>query len=339
MGVVLDVAYVGTLTRHASDYTNINEVPYGAEFLQQNQYVSAVKSGVSTYSTLNDNFFRPYPGVQHDQHATFQPDLQLHPLQVSATRRFNKSLEFGLAWTYSKNMDYSDSYNGSVAVYQNLRAWNYGPAATDQRHQVNINYQWSLPKASRVWSNFVTRGIMDGWMLSGLVRIGTGLPGMIGTSLTTTTNVTGGGDGSRAVLLCDPMHGAKKTFSSWFNTSCAVPAIAGHVWTPTSAATFVSTGAGNWSPKINFYQPGYPDFSTSLFKDWPFWEGKATARLRVETYNTFNHSEFNGVNATAPYTTSDQNQGTTNPLLASTYGQKTGTASPRYMQLALRISF
>jgi hypothetical protein len=111
------------------------------------------------------------------------------------------------------------------------------------------------------------------------------------------------------------------------------------VWTPTSPAAFVSTGAGSWSPKINFYQPGYPDFQTSLFKDWPVWEGKATVRLRVETYNTFNHAEFNGVNATAPYNTSDQNQSTTNPLLASTYGQKTGTASPRYMQLALRISF
>ncbi len=33
-GVVLDVAYVGTFTKHESDYTNINEVPYGAEFLQ-----------------------------------------------------------------------------------------------------------------------------------------------------------------------------------------------------------------------------------------------------------------------------------------------------------------
>jgi hypothetical protein len=329
--VVLDVAYVGTFTKHASDYTNINEVPYGAEFLFSHQ---------SSGGTLPDNFFRPYPGLSTINMQYFNLTSNYNSLQVSATRRFNKGLEFGLAWTYSKNMDYTDSYNGSVAVYQNLRAWNYGPAATDQRHQININYQWSIPKASHLWNNFATREIMDGWMLSGLVQLGTGLPGTIGTSLSTSTNVTGGGDGSRAVLLCDPVHGAKKTFYSWFNTSCAVPAIAGSIGTAANpSGTQASTGAGNWSPKINFYQPGYPNFNTALFKDWPFWEGKATARLRVETYNTFNHAEFNGVNATAPYNTSDQNQSTTNPLLASTYGQKTGTASPRYMQLALRISF
>jgi hypothetical protein len=302
-GVVLDVAYVGTFTKHASDYTNINEVPYGAEFLQSSQYVSAVSKGVASYATLPDNFFRPYPGLNTINMQYFNLTSNYNSLQVSATRRFNNGLEFGLAWTYSKNMDYSDSYNGTVATYQNLRAWNYGPAATDQRHQININYQWSIPRASRLWNNFATREIMDGWMLSGLVQLGTGLPGTIGTSLSTSTNVTGGGDGARAVLLCDPMHGAKKVFFSWFNTSCAVPAIAGKAWTPTTPATFVSTGAGNWSPKINFYQPGYPNFNTALFKDWPFWDGKATARLRVETYNTFNHAEFNGVNATAPYNT------------------------------------
>ncbi len=330
-GVVLDVAYVGTFTKHASDYTNINEVPPGAEFLFSHQ---------SSGGTLPDNFFRPYPGLSTINMQYFNLTSNYNSLQVSATRRFNKGLEFGLAWTYSKNMDYTDSYNGSIAVYQNLRAWNYGPAATDQRHQININYQWSVPKASRLWNNFATREVMDGWMLSGFVELGTGLPGTIGTSLSTSTNVTGGGDGSRAVLLCDPMHGAKKTFYSWFNTSCAVPAIAGTIGTAANpSGTQASAGAGVWSPKINFYQPGYPNFNTALFKDWPFWEGKATARLRVETYNTFNHAEFNGVNATAPYNTSDQNQSTTNPLLASTYGQKTGTASPRYMQLALRISF
>jgi hypothetical protein len=136
------------------------------------------------------------------------------------------------------------------------------------------------------------------------------------------------------------MHNAKKTFSSWFNTSCAVPAIAGSIGTAVNpSGTQVSTGAGVWSPKINIYGPGYTNFNTALFKDWPVFENKATVRLRVETYNTFNHTEFNGVNATASYKTADQNQSTTNPLVASTYGQETGTASPRYMQLALRISF
>jgi hypothetical protein len=331
-GVVLDVAYVGTFTKHASDYTPINEVPYGAEFLFSHQSAAG--------GTLNDNFFRPYPGLGSISMQNFNLTANYNSLQVSATRRFSHGLEFGAAWTYSKNMDYTDSYNGTVALYQPLRAWNYGPAATDQRHQLNINYQWAVPKGSHLWNNFATRQILDGWMLSGFVQVHTGLPDTVGVSISTTTNVTGGGDGSRAVLLCDPMHGAKKTFLSWFNTSCAVPTIAGSIGTAANpSGTQASTGVGVWSPKINIYDPGSTNFNTALFKDWAVFENKATVRLRVETYNTFNHTEFNSLNVTASYKTSDQNQGTTNPLLASTYGQETGAASPRYMQLALRISF
>jgi hypothetical protein len=330
-GVVLDVAYVGTFTKHASDYTPINEVPYGAEFLYSHQ---------SSGGTLPDNFFRPYPGFGTINMQNFNLTANYNSLQVSATRRFSNGLEFGAAWTYSKNMDYTDSYNGTVALYQPLRAWNYGPAATDQRHQLNINYQWAIPKGSHLWNNFATRQILDGWMLSGFVQTHTGNPDTVGVSISTSTNITGGGDGSRAVLLCDPMHNAKKTFSSWFNTSCAVPAIAGSIGTAANPlGTQVSTGAGVWSPKINIYDPGFTNFNTALFKDWAVFENKATIRLRVETYNTFNHTEFNSVNATASYKTADQNQSTTNPLLSSTYGQEDGAASPRYMQLALRISF
>jgi hypothetical protein len=338
-GIVLDIAYVGTFTKHASDYTPINEVPYGAQFLQQNQYVSSISKGVATYSTLSDNFFRPYAGLGSINMQNFNLTANYNSLQVSATRRFRNGFEFGAAWTYSRNMDYSDSYNGTVAVYQNLRAWNYGPAATDRRHQVNINYQWSLPKPSHLWNNFATRGLLDGWLISGFVQVITGAPNTVGVSISTATNITGGGDGSRAVLLCDPMKNAKKTFDSWFDTSCAVPAIAGKAWTPTSPAAFVSTGAGNWSPSVNIYDPGYTNFNTAVFKDWKFFENKATVRLRAETYNTFNHTEFNSVNTTASYKTADQNQSTTNPLLPSNYGQKNGTAAPRYMQLALRVSF
>ena len=354
-GVVLDVAYVGTFTKHASDYTPINEVPYGAEFLQQNQYISAVNSQGKpmTSSTLPDNFFRPYPGFGTINMQNFNLTANYNSLQVSATRRYNNGLEFGAAYTYSKDLNYTDSYNGTVALYQNLRAWNYGPAATDQRHQLNINYQWSIPKGSHLWNNFATRGLLDGWMLSGFIQLGSGGVDSISISLPSSApNITGGGDGSRAVLICDPMKHAKKVFNSWFDTSCAVPAIAGKAYSPqlydknnnpvansATAASFVSTGAGNWAPKVDVYDPGYPNFNTALFKDWRFFENKATARLRVETYNTFNHAEFNSVDTAAKYNSPDQNQSSTNPLLPSTYGQKTGTASPRFMQLALRISF
>ncbi len=70
------------------------------------------------------------------------------------TRRFHNGLEFGVNYTYSRTMDYgtcsstgcSDSYNFTSALYQNLRAWNYGPASYDIKHNLATNYLWAFPK-------------------------------------------------------------------------------------------------------------------------------------------------------------------------------------------------
>ena len=95
---------------------------------------------------------------------------------------------------------------------------------------------------------------------------------------------------------------------------------------------------GVWSPKISFFDPGHANFDTALFKTWPI-ESKAVLQFRLETYNTFNHAEFNGVDSTAVYTNATTQDPVGNPRQASTYGQKNGTENPRYLQLALRMTF
>ncbi len=354
-GIVLDVAYVGTFTKHASAYYPINEVPYGAEFLQQSQYVAStsVTNGV-TYNkgaTLPDNFFRPYPGFSSISNQVFNLTANYNALQARVTRRFKDGLEFGAAYTYSRAMDYgscsgatcSESYNFTAALYQNLRAWNYGPAGYDIKHNLVVNYLWSLPRASRVWSNIVTRAVLDNWQISGIASYVSGAPNAISLSLSNSQNVTGGGDGARVVLTCDPSHNAPHTFTTWFNPSCVQAPIAGSPYlypTPTSPATpatFYSTGVGTFAPKANFFLPGDTNFDTALFKNMPLKE-PFRLQLRVETYNTFNHSEFNGVNNTATFANANS-QGSTNPQSQAIFGQFSSTLNPRLMQLALRLDF
>jgi hypothetical protein len=66
-------------------------------------------------------------------------------------------------------------------------------------------------------------------------------------------------------------------------------------------------------------------------------------QLRVETYNTFNHPEFNGVNNTASYGSAPTSTSTltqaTDAETGGTFGQFTSAQNPRYVQLALRIDF
>jgi hypothetical protein len=54
--------------------------------------------------------------------------------------------------------------------------------------------------------------------------------------------------------------------------------------------------------------------------------------LRIETYNTFNHTQFNGINSTAQFNTKGQ-QVNTAFLLPN------GARPPRYVQIAMRVTF
>ena len=342
-GVVLDVAYVGTFTKHASAYYPINNVPYNSEFLPAHQINPAVFGS----GTLPDNFFRPYPGFGTINNQVFNLTANYNSLQARVTRRFSKGLEFGVAYTYGRALDYgsctttgcTESYNFTAAVYQNVRAWNYGPAGYDIRHNLVVNYLWSIPNGSRLWNNFATRAVLDNWQISGIASYVSGAPNSISLSLSNNQNVTGGGDGARVVLTCDPSHNAPKTFSHWFNSACVAPPLAGSV--PTAAnpnGVAYSTGAGVFAPKVNFFLPGDTNFDTALFKNVPIKEN-FKLQLRVETYNTFNHSEFNGVNNTATFANANSQSATTNPQTQAILGQFSSTLNPRLMQLALRLDF
>ena len=338
-GVVLDVAYVGTFTKHASAYYPINNVPYNSEFLAAHQSPAG--------GTLPDNSFRPYQGFAGINNQVFNLTANYNALQARVTRRFSNGLEFGVAYTYGRSFDYgscsttgcSESYNFTAAVYQNLRAWNYGPAGYDIRHNLVVNYLWSIPNGSRLWNNFATRAVLDNWQISGIASYVSGAPNSISLSLSNNQNVTGGGDGARVVLTCDPARNAPKTFSHWFNAACVAPPIAGSV--PTAAnpnGVAYSTGAGVFAPKVQFFLPGDTNFDTALFRNVPLKEN-FKLQLRVETYNTFNHSEFSAVNNTATFANANSQNATTNPQTQGILGQFSNTLNPRLMQLALRLDF
>ena len=55
-------------------------------------------------------------------------------------------------------------------------------------------------------------------------------------------------------------------------------------------------------------------------------------QLRFETYNTFNHTQFNGVNSTAQFNTKAQQINTAFML-------PNGARPPRCVQLAFRLLF
>jgi Carboxypeptidase regulatory-like domain/TonB-dependent Receptor Plug Domain len=197
-GTVVDISYVGSQSRHLQQVRNINLIPYGARFATANQ--NPVVAGTA----LIDNLLRPYPGYGTINYFENTGTSNYNALQVAVNRRFIRGVQFGLAYTYSKTMDFSDDDRGTVATYRPLKIWNYGKALFDQTHVMVINYTWDLPKASKLVDNILVRSIFDNWQISGLTAFASGTPAGIGYTLVDGADITGGGDGGRIVITGKP---------------------------------------------------------------------------------------------------------------------------------------
>ena len=116
----VDIAYVGTQSRHNPRQTDLNAIPYGAMFLRENQdptryngTVPAVEptlpaahaaAGVpfSGATPLNVNLLRPYAGYGSLRSRLFDSKASFNSLQASVQRRFSRNLSFGASYTLSQ---------------------------------------------------------------------------------------------------------------------------------------------------------------------------------------------------------------------------------------------
>jgi len=308
---VLDVAYVGALGRHLIDLRNLNTLPYGYRFL-----ASSLDS--TTGKPLSDNYLVPYRGFSSVTIDEFASSSNFHSMQVQVNRRFSRGLQFGAAWTWSKSMDFASNDWGSVAQIVPVRIWNYGKSDFDRTHIVQINALWDLPKATKLVNNKVLGAIADNWQLSGIASFVSGAPSGITLSTTTGLDIPGGGDGVRPIVLSNPiLPKSQRSLLQYFNTSAfAMPALGTY---------------GN-APRDVVRGPGINNIDMSIFKNIPIRE-KYRLQLRFETYNTFNHTQFSGMNTTAQF-----NPATGQQVNAS-LGTLTAARTPRVGQASLRFLF
>jgi len=312
------VAYVGSKGRNLLQTENLNLVPYGARFDPAN--TDPTRPG----NPLPDNFFRPFPGYGDVNFFLNDGVSDYNALQIQANRRFTHGLQFGVAYTYSKSKDYTSGNetgtgaNMRIPTYQDPRTWSYGLSSFDQTHVAVVNYTWELPKASSLWDAGIIRAICDDWMLSGITAFTSGTPATVSYTLTDNADITGGGDGGRAVLTGDPLlPRSDRTMLRWFNTSVFARPAKGD--------------AGNAAKDI-IRLPGVNNWDITLFKRIPLKSARRNLQLRWEVYNVFNHTQFNGVDTTARF---DASGNQVNP----TFGQVTSTRAPRVMQGAIRFMF
>lgn len=352
-GTVVDLSYVGSQSRHLQQARNLNLLPYGTNFTKAAQDPTRFPGGVvpdcdpaisAPYKAaglcfdgtkaLPADFLRPYPGYGSLTYYENAGLSNYNALQVAVNRRFTRGLQFGLAYTYSKTMDFADDDRSTVATYRPLRIWNYGRAGFDQTHVMVINYTYDLPRATRLVDNKVVGALFDNWQVSGITAFASGVPTGVGFMTTTSADITGGGDGARLLIVGDPTldKGDRKPVTQ------ANGLIGTVQWLNPNAFALPPKGNFGNAPKDVLRLPGTHNWDMSFFKKIPLKNESRYFQLRWEIYNIFNHTQFSGIDTTARF---DDNPTSANfgKQINTRFGQVTAARSARVMQGSLRFTF
>lgn len=310
-GTVVDVSYVGALGRHLFWQRDINPIAAGANFNPAN-FDPTLAGG----RPLAPQFLRPIPGYNSVTLNEPAGSSNYHSLQVTANRRFAKGLTMGLAWTWSKSMDYNSTDLATVSALVPVRIWNYGLSDHDRTHVAKINWLYDVP--STPWKRGAVNQVLNGWQVSGIASFVSGSPLGIGVTTVTAVDITGTPtQGARAVMVGNPvLPKSERTFNRAFNTGAfAMPA----------------TGTFGNAARTVIRGPGINNFDVAVFKNFPVHE-KLRLQFRSEMYNAFNHTQFGGVDTTARFDVQGRQANTQ-------FGQYTSARDPRQIQLALRLYF
>lgn len=321
-GTIVEVSYVGSVARHLGELRNINGVPDAARFVDLNpQNRNPFSTGA-----LADDFLRQYQGYGDINVVMGSGTSNYNGLQVHITRRYAQRFQFGIAYTFAKTLDYANDDSSGVNFPRPYKAFNYGPADHDQNHIFTANYIWDIPGLSRHWDTRVVKALFDGWQLSGTTSFVTGRPKGVGVSYSGgTTDITGGEVNARPLVLCNPnreVGNAADGTPIFVDAACfARPLVRGEI--------------GNASRNM-IRRPGVINSDLALFKNIRLREN-LKLQFRWETYNLFNHTNFNDIDTDLTLTLNT----TTNVVTQTNarFGQPITARSPRVMQGSLRLNF
>jgi Carboxypeptidase regulatory-like domain len=298
---VLSIAYVGNTNRFQNDYRETN--------LPDQSALIPIINGIAG-ANYNTAAGLPYPGFHSINLATNEANSHYNSLQVDLSSQVGKDLTLRAFYTLSRTIDPGSGNGGQDLqnVSNPYAGWLYdvGPGGYDRTHNASVNFIYDIP-VFRHTENRLLRSTLGGWELSGIVTLTSGLP--------VNPQLTGGQSGNalpNANNRPDKVGSVSypHTVAEWFSTSSfALPAV----------------GAFGDAGHNSLRGPGRDNWNISLFKSFVLSETRGSRlELRVESFNTWNHTEFNQVS---------------NGLGSSNFGQVTSAFDPRVFQLGGKIYF
>jgi hypothetical protein len=268
------------------------------------------------------NPYRNFPGFNSINQEENETNFNYNSLQGTFRIENRHGLTTQLSYTWSHNIDIGQNDLAGLNAPYNAKFDRGSDAGLDRRHIFNASYVYALPFFQRS-SNLAARTIIGGWSISGITVFQTGTANNISGTVSGADTVGLGAGSNRPdlispVVYLNPKQKINGTAGHWFSKgSFGTPATA---WSGLSATNGYGTAR-----KDTIKSPGFQHWNLSLFKTVALSPGEGPKlELRFESFNTFNHTNFNAIDSTA----SDGN-----------FGSVTGDFDFRVLELGAKITF
>ncbi len=295
-----------TITKGEPAWTNLSAACYGT---------TNPTNGLVYQEIANPNTLRPYFGFQRILSLQNIADSQYHALQATM-RRTRGPLTIGASYTYSHSFDdSSDRSDASFVNSANIKS-SWASSNFDQRHLLNVNYIYDLPKFARDFGRWATyrdspddtegqtgvpassdskllREAFDGWQISGITTFQSGTPFSVinngspsGISVLDNAGVANGaGAGSYPDVVASPRSALPAGIDK-LNPQSIGPLL----YNPGAFAAPQGLTFGDAGRNV-LNNPHRINFDMSLLKTFKVTEG-SNLEFRVEGFNVFNHTQF-----------------------------------------------
>jgi hypothetical protein len=331
------------------------------------QYVGPGANNASGMA-LSDNYFRPIQGYGAMSYQNWAAGGNYNALQISLRRNFKRHLSYGLAYTFSKSM-------GIVGTYSEIfptKFRNWGPSFNPAPQVAVLNYVYEAPNLGEKL-HFKPMGIItDHWSISGITQFRsdrmTGYPstGYANTNSTTNVAVNNTGtslEGATALVVGNPelpagtasFLGGPTTAAALngslngtpgnqiLNNGSVLPVLPCSLTPQANPRLGIGQNMecfGNEGPGSLFTVPDtrVNNWDVTFTKAFPLKKEGRSLSFRLETFNLFNHTQFNGWTVGQTYDWANYKNGVSIPQNGST-GRFTSALQPRLMSMTLRLVF
>jgi hypothetical protein len=288
---------------------------HGSNLLMRQNIAQALPYDASNPSSVAAR--KPFPNFATYIDSTWEGRSNYNALNTKLEHRAAGAI-LTFAYTWAKSTDSKSAAAGIGA--SGFNGWqgflnnhdperDYGLSDFDVDHRMVASFVYNLPfGAGEKYAgdaSGVKNQLIGGWQVNGIYTWQRGFPLTITAADLGGLNDTSGTN--RADLVGDPNPG-DPSVTRWFNTSAFAQPVAG---------SFGTLGRNTERG------PGVNNLDLALFKNFSL-GGDVRLQFRLESFNAFNHTQFNGVSTN---------------LTAATFGVVTSARAARINQLGVKLIF